>query len=307
MKKEKRFKLWLEAHSEGEGTSMAMEGSNDGLASQESESPEVVYGIQDDEEEESQPAEEVEAEGQPGTEEEQPAPADDYKSIRQKYKSEIDGEIQDAIKRRFRNSTDFESKYNSLNDSLAPLYSKYELEFGDSEALFKAMADDTELFADAAIEAGMTPEAYMQLKNAERKAQVLEAREKEAQERERANRDWQTWQAQEAELKKIYPNMSLAEEMQNPQFATLLNRLGDVKTAYHALHADEIISGAIQKASTATKKAVTDNIAARGLRPSENGTRSQKNVIYKTNVDELTDKDLDDIIKQVKAGKKIRF
>ena len=306
--KKRRFKLCLQFFNEGfaSGGDAGAEGSSTGFADLESQDePEVVYGIQQ-EDVSDMGAEETTTEGQSTTQAEDTS-ISDYNSFKAKYKAEIGKEIQDAVAKRFKNQNDVSGQLQSLNDALAPVYAKYGLKHGDVAELAKALSEDNSLYDEIAEQHGMTSEAYRMHEQMSRENERLRENERRAQASAKAKADYDGWVSQAEELKSIYPNFDLAAEVNNPDFVADLKAGKSVRKAYEAAHLDEILSGAVQATAANVRKAVTDSIAARGMRPAENGTKSRPGVVVKDDVHSLTDKDIDQILRQVKAGKKISF
>lgn len=243
---------------------------------------------------------------------------DDYQVFREKYKDRIEEEqgqrIQEAIQRRFKNQQSYEDSYNSLIDGLAPLFLKYGLDGSDIDGLTKALAEDDSLLEDTAFNEGLTPEAVRERLKANQENARLQKeldRIRQQQQEEQASRDayrqFNEWQKEAEELKNIYPNFDLNAELENEEFRNdLVNSGKSLRKVYEAAHLEEIIAGAIQTAANRTRESVINNVKARGMRPAENGTRSGS-VSVKKNVNELTDKDIDKIIRRVQMGETISF
>lgn len=239
---------------------------------------------------------------------------DDYQAFREKYKDRIGEEIQGAIQKRFKNQQSFEDSFNDLLDGLAPLFLKYNLDISDVDGLKNALASDDTLLEDTAFEEGLTPEAVrqrlqQQRENARLQKELdrLKEEQLEAQASKEAYEQYNSWVREAEELKQLYPNFDLATELENEEFRDdLVNSGKPLRKAYESAHLDEIIQGAIQTTASKVRESVTNNIKARGMRPSENGTRGGS-VSVKKNVNELTDKDIDRIYKRVKMGDTISF
>ena len=300
--KKRNYHLMLQLFNEGFAGGEGGEGSTDGLANQEAEE-EVVYGIQDEEPVDSEP--QVETEAQQTAEDN--TDNDTYETFRNKYKNEIGKEIQDAMSRRFKNSRDVEAQLTQLTDLVAPFFAKYGVEEGNIQALSDAISNDTTLFEDVAEQNGMTQEAWHKLQRMERENQRLNAQRQQAEIAEKARKDYEGWMNQATELKELYPNFDLAKECENPDFVADLKAGKTVRKAYESAHLDEILAGAIQHTADNVRKSVTDTIKARGMRPAENGSTARAGVVVKDDVNSLTDKDIDAILRQVKAGKQIKF
>jgi hypothetical protein len=300
-----KHRFYLQAFAEGfdgaEGASDTEGSTDSGLANQSGEDSDLFsYG--GDESPTVSPNES-------GTE-----TVDEWSSIREKYKDRIGEEIQGAIQKRFKNQQSFEDNYNDLLDGLAPLFLKYKLDISDVEGLKNALATDDTLLEDTAFDEGLTPEAVrerlmQQRENArlQKELERLKEEQMEAQASKEAYDQYNSWVREAEELKQLYPNFDLATELENEEFRDdLINSGKPLRKAYESAHLDEIIQGAIQTTASKVRESVTNNIKARGMRPSENGTRGGS-VSVKKNVNELTDKDIDRIYKRVKMGDTISF
>ena len=239
---------------------------------------------------------------------------DDYQAFREKYKDRIGEEIQGAIQKRFKNQQSYEDSYNSLVDGLAPLFLKYGLDGTDIDGLKNALSNDDSLYEDLAYDEGLTPEAMRdkiatRQENARLQKELDKMREEEIN--RQASRDalnqYNDWLRQADEMSKIYPNFDLAKELENEDFRNdLINSGKSLQKVYESAHLEEILAGAIQTTANKTREATINNIRARGMRPPENGTR-RGSVKVKKDVNELTDKDIDDIMRRVKKGEKVTF
>lgn len=239
--------------------------------------------------------------------------SDDWQSIREKYRENIGEEIQSAIQRRFKNQQSYEDSYNSLVEGLAPLFLKYGLDGSDIDGLKDALSKDDSLLEDMAFNEGLTPEAVrerMQQRQENERLQRELNRMREEQAQEQASRDaynqYNAWLQEAEQLKKEYPNFDLTKELENEDFKNDIISGKSVKKAFQSAHLDEILQGAIQTTAKKAIDATVNNIRARGMRPAENGQR-MGSVSVKKDVKDLTDKDIDRIIKRAKAGELITF
>lgn len=239
---------------------------------------------------------------------------DEYQTFREKYKDRIGEDIQEAIQKRFKNQQSYEDMYNNLIDELGPLFLKYGLDGSDVDGLKNALASDDSLLEDTAFNEGLTTEALrerMQQKRENTKLQKELDKLREEQAKEQASRDaynqYNAWVKEAEDLKQIYPNFDLRQELENDDFRKdLIDNGRPLRKAYEAAHLDEIIAGAIQTTAAKVREGVTNDIRARGMRPAENGTR-MGSVSVKKNVNDLTDKDIDRLIARARAGDIISF
>lgn len=237
--------------------------------------------------------------------------SDDWQTIREKYRENIGDEIQSAIQRRFKNQQSYEDSYNGLIDAMAPLFLKYGLDGNDVEGLKDALSKDDSLLEDMAFNEGLTPEAVRERMRQRQENERLQReldRIREEQAQAQASRDaynqYNDWMRQAEKLKATYPNFDLVKELENEDFKNDIISGKSVQKAFEAAHLDEIIQGAIQTTAQKAREAVTNNIKARGMRPAENGMRTGS-VSVKKDVNDLTDEDIDRILKRVRAGEKV--
>lgn len=281
-------------------------GSNAGFANQGERQPEkVVYGIQD-----ADPA----TEGDPGYQEDtktqqEQTPVDKGKAfedmIKGEYKEQFDARVKSILDRRFKQQNELQQYKKDADEVLDLMYAKYGVK--DLKALSKAVQEDDTYFEEAAEAENLTVEQYKYKLKLEKENAALKQAEAEAERIRQANDAYSEWTRQAEALKTRYPNFSLDAEARNPQFVRLLQSGIDVKTAFETVHHDEILSGAMMQTAQAVRKSVTDNIKARGLRPSENGINAQAGVVYKTDVTKLTAKDRAEIARRASMGETIKF
>ncbi len=238
---------------------------------------------------------------------------DDYQKFREKYKDRIGEDIQSAIQRRFKNQESFENDYNDLVNGLAPLFYKYGIDSSDVTGLLDALSKDDSLLEDVAYDRGLTPEAakeqifnQQELSRMKREIQAYETEKMEQQARKDAYDTYNKWVAEADALKKLYPSFDLATELESEDFRNDLVSGKSLQKVYEAAHLSEILQGAIQTAYGKGQEVYANNIRARGMRPAENGTRTGT-VNVKKSAKDLTDKDIDAILRRAKQGEIISF
>jgi hypothetical protein len=293
------------ASSGGEAGGSAT-GSNAGFADQKTQPERVVYGIQDTDTETTAPASETAQNDDKKTKSD---PVDKGKAfedmIKGDYKEQFDARVKQILDRRFKDRDELVQFKNDSQEILDLMFSKYGVK--DLKALQKAVQEDDTYFEEAASAENLSVEQYKyKLKLEKENAQFKQAQQ-EAERIRQANNAYADWQRQSESLKTRYPNFSLEKEANNPQFVKLLQNGIDVKTAFETIHHDEILSGAMTQTAQAVRKSVTDNIKARGLRPSENGINAQAGVIVKNDVSKLTPKDRAEIARRARMGETIKF
>ena len=90
--------------------------------------------------------------------------------------------------------------------------------------------------------------------------------------------------AQEAEMKKAYPDFDLGKEMKNPKMQSLLASGVSLEDAYHAIHHKELL----QKTAEEAKNATVSSIAAKGTRVSEGASSATVPATTKTDFSKMS-------------------
>lgn len=286
----------------GEGTGAATSGANEGTSSGANNSKDlskVVYGKQ------PTVAENTSSDTQ-----------DDAQSRYNEYrngegKDFINKEIENAVKRRFKDHSDLKKSNGKMQSVMNALSMKYGIDPTDTDGILKAVAEDTTYYETAADEAGMSVEQYKKMKQLEAENAQLQAIRQEEDRRKEFDAKYAEWSMQADFARNEYPNLDLNTEMQNKDFFGLLTRGIDVKTAYQVIHQDEIVQSAISTATQRTAQAVqqqtVNNIRSKGLRPDESAGSSQAGFTFKADPHKWTKADREEIAKRVARGEKIRL
>jgi hypothetical protein len=233
---------------------------------------------------------------------------EEFAKIRKgEYKDLFDAEVQNTVQKRLKSTKDTVQKYEALTPTLELLAKKYGVDAADIEALNRAIEDDDSYFEEEALEKGISVKQLKEIRQMERENAELRAEREARQNQEAANREYARWMEQTEEAKKFYPNIDLRAEMQNEQFRNMLRSGVDVRAAYEIAHRDEIFPAIMQHAAKAAEQKVTNKVIANGARPTENGMSSQSASIVKDDVSQLTNADIDEVIRKVRAGEKITF
>ena len=227
--------------------------------------------------------------------------------IKGEFKDVYSQRISDTINQRFKNQNDFQQELESYDEALMPLYEHYGVEVGDFETLNEAMLDDDSLFEEEAEERGLSVDELKNIKQLEIENARLQA-VAESQEREQAvQEELQRWNDEASKLQESFPGFNLESEIQNEDFANLISGGWSVEKAYKAVHADELISQAVNTTANRTRQNTINSIRARGMRPAENGINSRAGVIIKDDPSKYTDDDIKEILRRVDSGEKIRL
>ena len=113
----------------------------------------------------------------------------------------------------------------------------------------------------------------------------------------------QTWKNEAEEVKRIYPEFDLKEELSNPEFIRLLKLGINLKSAYEVVNIDSILD---RNTKTAQRK-VVDSIRLKGNRPVENGSEETSGILLSGNVSKLNKKQRAELAKRAAKGEKISF
>jgi hypothetical protein len=233
---------------------------------------------------------------------------EEFAKIRKgEYKDLFDAEVQNTVQKRLKSTKDTVQKYEALTPTLELLAKKYGVDAADIEALNRAIEDDDSYFEEEALEKGISVKQLKEIRKMERENAELRREMQARQNQENANREYARWIGQAEEAKKFYPNIDLRAEMQSEQFRNLLRSGVNVRAAYEVMHRDEIFPAIMRHAAKEAEQKVTNKVIANGARPTENGMSSQSASIVKDDVSQLSNADIDEVIRQVKAGKKITF
>ena len=153
---------------------------------------------------------------------------------------------------------------------------------------------------------GEMKELYEQAVRRETERALLAAQQAQQQAAQRAAMV-QRLEAEEAQVKEVYPTFDLEKEAGNPEFAALLKRGVSMKQAFEVLHMDELMQGAMQYTAAKVQQTTARNIQARQARPDEGAAAKAAPVTAKTDVNKLTKADREKIAQEVMRGKIITF
>lgn len=237
--------------------------------------------------------------------------------IKGDYKAEAGEWVEELIKERFKNQRDVQGELKAaqeqqekLNPLLEALYQKHNVAQGDLDSLVKQITNDDSLYEDEALQRGIPVDTLKEMKEIQREAEALKAQQAQQAERQFYERHVQGLVQQGEELKQLYPNFNLQDELQNPEFARLTSpNVGvDVRTAFEVVHRDQLEP---MRAAAITRKVSEDMSRAYlsgSKRPAENGVSGGSAAVPLSDDPSQWDKNtLKRIINDAKSGKKIRL
>lgn len=213
--------------------------------------------------------------------------------------------MQELFNRRFKEVKALEETSSAQKPIIDLMLQKYGV--NDVSALFKAIDEDDSFFEAEAEDKGMTVQQYKEFQRLQRENSVFREQKAQEMQQQQAQSQVQTW-VQDAEALKAtagYEDFDLAAEINNPRFLGLLKSQIPVKDAYDVIHLNDIKQSVATQTAQQTQKAVTDNIRARGARPSENGVNSQSGIVIKNDVSKFDKHDRDEIARRALRGEKI--
>lgn len=221
------------------------------------------------------------------------------------YKDQHRAEMQRVIDKRFKETKTLEESLAKSQPIIDGLMARYGVK--DLDELTKAIDEDDRYWEDAADANGMTVEQFKRFQKLEAQNKALLAEQQAREGKEKAEQQVQQWMQEADEMKQMYPSFDLQAEVQNDQFARLLEKGIPMLHAYRLIHMDEILTDMATASAVNAEQKVAANIRARGQRPTENGTSTASAVIYKTDVNKLTKKDRANVAERVARGERISF
>lgn len=264
----------------------------------------VIFGRQAEAEAQSDNADDA---GQPEQNDAQ-ARQEAYKNLIQgDYKDLFQADVQRIIDRRFKETKQLESTLSKAQPVLDMLTAKYGIQNSDYEALAKAIESDDSQWVEAADQAGMSVDQYREYNKLQQQNMLFQRQEAERQRQMAIQQQVQRWTEEAENLKQRFPTLDINQEIQNPEFARLLQANVPVETAYMAVHADDIVSAAMVNTARAAEQKVADNIRANRARPAENGASSQSAFVYKNDVTKLSKADRAEAVRRAARGETISW
>ena len=232
-----------------------------------------------------------------------------------KYKKDYEKSLKSAMQKRFRNQKDLQGKIDRIDPIVRIMAERYNIKPAADgsisiDDLHNAVMNDNAAYEQEAFQRGMSVEDLKQIKKLE--AENASLRMQNARTAEQ--KEWDALVQQGEQVRQTYPDFDLDLEMQNPQFGRLLATMQKsgfpdaVRTAYEAVHREEIMSGAMRYAVKQTEQKISNSIQSGMRRPAENGTKQQAAASVGTvDPSRLTKAQIEDIKKRAERGEKITF
>ena len=227
--------------------------------------------------------------------------------IKGKYKDDFNRKVQAIIDRRFAETKDLEKARDDVAPILTYLSDRYGVQANDYAGIKAAIEADDAFYEERAMELGMDPKQYRNMMQLQTENQVLRERQQEIENRRQADRILATWRQQFEEVKSLYPGADFDTELMNPDIGRILRTGMPFKTAYEAVHHNEIMQGTIAYAVQQTRSDTARTIRSRQARPQENGLGAKGAAEVKSDVSKLTKEDRREIARRAAAGERIVF
>lgn len=247
---------------------------------------------------------------------EQTSPAENSRNFDTEFEDMIKGDYKQAfqkktqaiINERFKQNKHAEAVQSEYEDMLGPVYDKYGVKKGDRSALKAAIEADDSYLAEEAARRHVTKEQVRVERQLAKVTQQQQADKLRQQQQAANTQKWNEWSQEAAEVSEKYPGFDLRGEIMNNQpFAELLDKGISVKQAYESVHFDEIMQKLTQTAVQDAAARTARSIAANGNRAVEGALGVQPGVATKQSVQDLTGRQIEDILKRVGRGEKITF
>lgn len=221
------------------------------------------------------------------------------------YKDQFTEMTQGIINKRFKETKTLQEQLDAQQGLIDVLSARYGV--SDINDITKAVNDDSAFWAEAAEANGMTVEQFRQFNELKRQnEQLLRAQNQQVTEA-KVQAQIAQWTAEEQEMQAKYPNFSLSQELENPEFKRLLQAKVPMEHAYRVMHMDEIEGSIAAVTAAKTEQAVVNNIRARGSRPVENGTSAQSAFQVKADPGKWSKKDRKEVARRVGRGERIEL
>lgn len=220
---------------------------------------------------------------------------------------EYNAEMQKLIRARLKGM-------DALRPALEMLAGRYNIDVSDPSkmdeaALGRAIMEDDGLWEEKAAAMGVEPDVARRLDQLERFEAQQKVQQQRTVEEEAIRQHFQTLDRQAQELKASYPQFDLMTELQNPVFRRMTSPNGgvDVKTAYYAIHHEEIQKAATENAARQAAEQVAASVQANRSRPVEHGSGGQAASTTALDIRNMSEAQRKEIREQVKRGQIVRF
>ena len=219
--------------------------------------------------------------------------------------------MQGILRGRLKGIQDTKAQMDKVNSILPNLFQKYGLGEGATiDDLQKKVLDDESQYEDEAAQMGVSTAVVRDMHRLERERDAANQAKQQSIEDMRLRSHFEHLSRQAEQLRQVFPNFDLMAEINaSPEFARLTSPDVNIplETAYRAVHAREIESGAMAYGAQRAAQQVAASVKANQARPAENGMGGQPNIVTKTDPSKLTKKDFDEIKRRLERGESVSF
>lgn len=222
---------------------------------------------------------------------------------------EYNKEIQGIVQSRLRTAKDAEDKLGKLAPALELIARKYGQDPAnmDYDALVKAVTDDNSHYEDKALEMGVSVDTAKRIVQQEQETARVQRQQEDTLRQQKFQQHITKLEQQAAELKKVFPNFDLRQELQNPAFARMTSpNVGvSVEDAYYAVHRKELQTAAMQVAAQRATEKVTNAVQSGSHRPKESGISGQAPSVTSFDYRSMSKQDREALKKRIRSGERI--
>lgn len=231
--------------------------------------------------------------------------------IKGDYKQDYEQSIQQILTGRLKGARETKAQLDQINAIMPQIMQKYGLGEGATiEDLKNKVLDDDSLYEEEANRMGTSTQVVRDMHRLERQRDEAVQAQAQTLEDMRMRAHFEHLSRQAEELKKIFPGFDLMTEINSsPEFARMTGPDVNIplETAYRAVHAREIESGAMAYGAQRAAKQVAASVKANQSRPVENGMGNQPGAVTKIDPSKLSKADFDEIKRRVLRGDEISF
>lgn len=193
---------------------------------------------------------------------------------------EYQKDIQHMMQSRLRSAKGAEEALGKLAPALDLIARKYGQDPAkpDYEALAQAIRDDDAYFEDDALEKGTDLGTAKENVLSELDTARQQRVEAQTIEEELFQNHIKSLEQQAEQMKAVFPNFDLRQELKNPAFARMTapgKGIMSVEDAYRAVHRKEIEAASMQVIAQQTAQQISNSIQANSRRPAEAGITGQ--------------------------------
>ena len=228
---------------------------------------------------------------------------------KQEYEAAVGQRVNSAIQARFKNQRNLQQQLDGVAPIMRELAAKYGVDAQDVKGIYAKMTDDLSLYQKEADELGTSPEIVRNMHRLQAENQRVQAENQRFTQEAQMQQHFRTLSEQAEQMKQQFPGFDLMAEMQNPRFARMTSPQGgmDVKTAFYAVHGEEIARNGMQYAARQAAGNVAASVRSGASRPVENGMQRQAPVSMGVDIAHMDKKTRAEYRRRIANGELINF